>query len=180
MEMSSSLKTSVPDKVFASRGLSLRSKLVVEFGAVIVGIMALVIAVSIFGVPFTEYTGSLGYEKSVVLNTLGLIADLKKERFELWLEERKNDITLFSESINISSSLNDLLTVFRRGSPNGKPHEFWTQLTKEPSYELLVQHIDRFIAVYNAYQKIQIADASLRDNTWHPVTKKNLGSQCVG
>ena len=60
----SSFKPSVSDKVFASRGLSLRSKLVVEFGAVIVGIMALVIAVSLFGVPFTEYTGSLGYENA--------------------------------------------------------------------------------------------------------------------
>ena len=134
-----SLKPSVPDKVFASRGLSLRSKLVVEFGAVIVGIMALVIAVSIFGVPFTEYTGSLGYEKSMVLNTLSLIADLKKERFELWMGERKDDVTLFSESINISTLLNDILALIKRGERDGKlPDQFWTQLTRDPSYELLV------------------------------------------
>ncbi len=146
---------------FNPRGLSLRSKLVVEFGAVIVGIMALVIAVSTFGVPFTEYIGSLGYEKSVVLNTLGLIADLKKERFELWLGERKDDVTLFSESINIATSLNDLLALIQRVSPDGKsPDQFWTQLTREPSYELLVQRFSQIIAAYKAYQKIQIADPS--------------------
>jgi|GEM_PF-823556 len=146
---------------FETRGLSLRWKLVLEFGAVIVGIMVMVIVVSTFGIPFTGYTGTLGYEKSVVLNTLGLVADLKKERFNLWLGERKDDVTLFSESINISTLLNDLITLIRQGAPDGKPHdEFWTQLTKEPPYELLVQRMDQILAVYKAYHKIQIADAS--------------------
>ena len=45
---------------FETRGLSLRSKLVLEFGAVIVGIMVMVIVVSTFGIPFTGYTGTLG------------------------------------------------------------------------------------------------------------------------
>jgi signal transduction histidine kinase len=145
---------------FETRGLSLRSKLVLEFGAVIVGIMVMVIVVSTFGIPFTGYTGTLGYEKSVVLNTLGLVADLKKERFSLWLGERKDDVTLFSESLNISTLLNDLITRIQQGSPDGKPHdEFWTQFTKEPRYELL-KRIHQIIAVYKAYHKIQIADAS--------------------
>lgn len=156
-----SRQTSKSEKGSESRGLSLRSKLVIEFGAVIVGIMALVIVVWTFGIPFTGHTGTLGYEKSVVLNTLGLVADLKKERFELWLGERKDDVTVFSESSSISTSLNDLLTLIRRGSPDGKPYdEFWTQLIKEPSYDLLVQRFDEIIAGYKAYQKIQIADPS--------------------
>ncbi len=143
------------------RGLSLRSKLVVEFGAVIIGIMALVIAVSMFGVPFTGYTGSLGYEKSVVLNTLDLIADLQKERFELWMAERKNDVTLFTESISVSTSLDHLLALLKREERHGKsPDGFWKQLTREPSYELLVQSFSQIIAAYTAYQKIQVADAS--------------------
>ena len=45
---------------FESRGLSLRSKLVLEFGAVIIGMMVIVIVVSTFGIPFTGYTGTLG------------------------------------------------------------------------------------------------------------------------
>jgi len=146
---------------FETRGLSLRSKLVLEFGAVIVGIMVMVIVVSTFGIPFTGYTGTHGYEKSVVLNTLGLVADLKKERFNLWLGERKDDVTLFSESLNISTLLNDLITLIQQGSPDGRPqYEFWTQFTKEPPYELLMQPIHQIIAVYKAYHKIQIADAS--------------------
>jgi signal transduction histidine kinase len=154
-------QTSGSGNGFKPRGLSLRSKLVVEFGAVIVGIMALVIAVSIFGVPFTGYTGTLGYEKSKVLNTLGLIADLKKERFELWMGERKDDVTLFSESINISTSLIDLLAQIQRVSPDGKlPDQFWTQLTRDPGYELLAQRFSQIMAAYKAYQKIQIADAA--------------------
>ena len=146
---------------FESRGLSLRSKLVLEFGAVIVGIMMMVIVVSTFGIPFTGYTGTLGYEKSVVLNSLGLVADLKKERFNLWLGERKDDVTVFSESINTSTLLNDLITLVRQGAPDGKPHdEFWTQFTIETPYELLLQRLDQIIAFYKAYHKIQIADAS--------------------
>jgi signal transduction histidine kinase len=134
---------------------------VLEFGAVIIGMMVMVIIVSTFGIPFTGYTGTLGYEKSVVLNTLGLVADLKKERFELWLGERKDDVTVFSESINTLTLLNDLITLIQRSAPDGKPHdEFWTQLTKEPPYELLVQRMDQILAVYKAYHKIQIADAS--------------------
>ena len=153
-------KTSDSGIGFESRGLSLRWKLVLEFGAVIVGIMMMVIVVSTFGIPFTGYTGTLGYEKSVVLNTLGLVADLKKERFELWLGERKDDITLFSESINTSTLLNDLITLVRQGAPDGKPHdEFWTQFAKEPPYELLIQRIEKILTVYKAYKKIQIADA---------------------
>ena len=145
---------------FESKGLSLRWKLVLEFGAVIIGIMMMVIVVSTFGIPFTGYTGTLGYEKSVVLNTLGLVADLKKERFELWLGERKDDVTVFSESINTSTLLNDLITLVRQGAPDGKPDdEFWTQFTKETPYELLIQRIEKILTVYKAYKKIQIADA---------------------
>jgi len=146
---------------FESRGLSLRSKLVLEFGAVIIGMMVIVIVVSTFGIPFTGYTGTLGYEKYLVLNTLSLVADLKKERFELWLGERKDDVTVFSESINTSTLLNDLITLVRQGASDGKPHEeFWTQFTKEPPHELLLQRMDQILAVYKAYHKIQIADAS--------------------
>ncbi len=154
-------QTSEPGKGFQSRGLSLRSKLALEFGAVIVGTLALVIVVSTLGIPFTRYTGTVGEEKSSALNTLGLVADLKKELFELWLGGRKDDVTVFSESINISTLLNDFLTLIRRGSSDGKPNDkFWTQLTEEPSYELLVLRFDQIIAGYKAYQKIQIADAS--------------------
>ena len=104
-------QTSEFGKGFQPRGLSLHSKLTLEFGAVIVGIMALVIVVSTFGIPFTRYTGTLGEEEASVLNTLGLVADLKKELFELWLGGRKDDVTVFSESINISTLLNDFLTL---------------------------------------------------------------------
>jgi signal transduction histidine kinase len=133
---------------------------VLEFGAVIIGMMVIVIVVSTFGIPFTGYTGTLGYEKYLVLNTLSLVADLKKERFELWLGERKDDVTVFSESINTSTLLNDLITLVRQGAPDGKHDEFWTQLTKEHPHELLLQRMDQILAVYKAYHKIQIADAS--------------------
>ncbi len=143
------------------KGLSLRAKLVVEFGTVILVILVLVIVVTTLGVPFTGYTGSFGNEKTLALATLSLVADLKKEAFELLMEQRGDDIKQISESINSATLLIDILALIRIREHEGKsPDEFWAQLTKEPSSQLLVHRFDQIIAAYKAYQSMQIADAS--------------------
>ena len=80
-----------PKSPSLSWSLPLRMKIVLGFGGLIVLTVIVVVLSMRFGLPFTDYSGSFGSERSEALNTLSMVADLKAERLSLWLKERKGD-----------------------------------------------------------------------------------------
>lgn len=57
--------------------LGLRLEMALSFSMLFVGMMLLIGLISVFGLPFTRDTGLYGEERSQVLETLSLEADLK-------------------------------------------------------------------------------------------------------
>ncbi len=79
-----------PEHLHRIRSLSLRWKMLIGFGLLFSTALALVVVILTFGIPFTAYTGSYGYEQAQVLSHLSLVADLKREASSFgWKSARK-------------------------------------------------------------------------------------------
>ena len=122
--------------------------------------LILVALLMIFGIPFTDFPGSYGHERSEVLNTLSSVADLKKDRFKLWFEERKGDAQTLCSDVDVVSSVNELHAMLKTTmKPGTKTEELRSTLTASGSFRHLVQHLRMAKRIYRGYQKIQVADA---------------------
>ena len=71
--------------------------MVLGFGFLFIVVMIVVVMTMNFGVPFTAYSGSYGYERAQVSNKLELVADLTKQTFLHWLDDLKVDAAEFGE-----------------------------------------------------------------------------------
>lgn len=139
---------------------SLRTKMLVCFGLLFAVTLILYSLVRSFGVPFTIYTGSYGNQRSQSLKNLSLVADLKKERFLLWLEERKDDAGVLSHNYTVESSVKRLCEIIRKNKVGRETRDkLRNVLLREDSYQSLIQHFDLLRTTYMVYQKIQVADA---------------------
>ena len=88
--------------------------MVLGFGFLFIVVMIVVVMAMNFGIPFTAYSGSYGYERAQLLNKLGLIADLTKQSFLHWLDDLKVDAVEFSESEVVKSLVERLREVVRK------------------------------------------------------------------
>ena len=64
--------------------------MVLGFGFLFIVVMIVVVMAMNFGIPFTAYSGSYGYERALLLNKLGLVADLTKQSFVHWLDDLRS------------------------------------------------------------------------------------------
>jgi len=97
----------------AKTSTALRSRMLVHFGLPFGMTLILVAMLMIFGIPFTNYIGSYGRERSEVLNTLSLVADLNKDRFSLWLQRRRSDAEALSLDVGVVSSVRQLRSILK-------------------------------------------------------------------
>ncbi len=139
--------------------LSIQSKMLIYFGSAFIIILILFVLSEMFGVPFTNFKGEYEQHQSEVFRNLNLVADLKKERLKHWVEERRGDARVLSESTMIRSRVASLLPLVNEKIVNGVTgNELQTELQKELSYQALTQYLNMVKTTYGVYDKIQIAN----------------------
>jgi hypothetical protein len=116
-EITSNNNLRVPDK----KGffLSIRSKMLIYFGSMIVVMLIIFVLVDIYGIPFTTFRGVYKKEQTEVFQNLGLVADLKRERLLRWMKERINDASVLAENSLTTSFVASLLPVVNENIANG-------------------------------------------------------------
>ena len=139
--------------------LSIRSKVFIYFGSIFTITLVLFVLSEMFGIPFTNFKGEYEQHQSDVFRNLNLVADLKKERLKLWMEERRGDARVLSESTMIKSYVGTLLPLVDENIVNGvEGNELQIKLQKETSYQGLTQYLSLVRTTHGVYDKIQIAN----------------------
>ena len=150
---------SVPDK--KGFALSIRSKMLIYFGSIFVITLIIFVLSEIFGVPFTNFRGIYNREQSEVFQQLNLVADLKKDRIKRWMEERRDDARVLSESSILKSYVVSLLPVIDKNiAEDVRGKELSDKLQGKKVYQELTQHLNLVKVSYAVYDKIQIVNAA--------------------
>ncbi len=140
--------------------LNLRSKIALSFGFFFTVLLLLVTLVWAFGIPFTTYSGSYGRERSEALKELSLIADLKKDRLLLWLEERKGDAEVLAQDEAVVTLLEHYgKTAYAEHGLTRPWREVSSSVIGGKSFKTVERHLDVVVKAYKVYQKIQVADS---------------------
>lgn len=112
------------------------------------------------GMPFTPYTGARGHQKKEAFCSLGLVADLKKERLLRWLEERRDDTHIASTNCIVEEAVALLRDEIRQSVAAGREDlDLWALVREKKSYRNLLRFLDTVRTTYSVYERIQIADA---------------------
>jgi len=139
--------------------LSIRSKMLIYFGSIFTIALTLFVLSEMFGIPFMNFKGEYERHQSDVFRNLNLVADLKKERLKRWVEERRGDARVLSESTMIRSHVASLLHLVDENIANGiAGNGLQIELQKEISYQGLTQYLNLVRTTYGVYDKIQIAN----------------------
>ncbi len=138
---------------------SIRTKLIISFSLLFATILLIIELVDIAGLPLTS-SGRWAQQRAEVSRSLNLIADLKKDRLLRWLEDRDNDIHVFSDNELVEANVTVLQAAIRGFTAAGRTEaELWILVQTEKSYQTLVKYLDHIKVTYGTYNKIQIADA---------------------
>jgi PAS domain S-box-containing protein len=144
----------------STRLFGLRSRILLAFCVPMAATLFLVGMVNTFGIPFTRYRGTYGLERDQVLKSLSLVADLKKERFELWLAERKEDLKVLCRNDSFVTTIVRLRELMSHERPSGKTSEEPLSATgKETAYRNAVHELHLISSSYPIFARIQVADA---------------------
>ena len=96
-----------------------------------------------------------------MLRNLGLVADLKKERLQLWLYERKGDSQVLSRNEFVHVSLKKVHEWIEDGLKSGRHStELREDLVKDKNCANLSRFLDLVAHVYQVYRKIQLVDTT--------------------
>jgi signal transduction histidine kinase len=136
---------------------SLRSWMILYFGALFAVSLVILKIGDTFGIPFTSYKGEYGEARDGVFRSLNLVADIKKEMLQGWLVERKGDARVLADSIN-SSDIAGLLKSFSSSVEAGSNHDGLIKaLEADPFYREILHRFETNL-VYGAYKNIELAD----------------------
>lgn len=134
--------------------------MLVYFLLLFVAIFLAVELTRIYGIPFTGFRGEYSAEQSRVLKNLSLIADIKKERFMRWFEERMDDSEIVADNLFVTSSVTELLAMVEEMDASGVEEEiFRANLKKTPTHRTLIQYLSIVKKTYGVYEDIAIFDA---------------------
>jgi two-component system, cell cycle sensor histidine kinase and response regulator CckA len=149
------------DQSFFSRPLTLKAKMLISFGALVAVMLLVINVVRTFGIPFTSYSGSYGDHIAEAMRNLNLVADLKKDRFLLWLEERKNDVEALARNQVIAWSLPDLRRKIQESLEAGKKGEaLRDEVLGQEVYKQISQRLRVVKNTHSVYQRIQLVDGA--------------------
>jgi hypothetical protein len=141
--------------------LGLRSRMLIAFCVPMAATLLLVGLVNTFGIPFTRYRGTYDLERDQVLRSLSLVADLKKERFELWLTERKDDVRKVCRDDSFVTAIGRLRELTSRERRAGKRgDELSSGLQKQTTYRNALHELRLALSSYPVFAKIRVADAN--------------------
>jgi len=157
----------------------IKSKMLIYFGLICASIIIGILVIYLFGIPILNFHGALSNQRVEVLQTLNLIADLKKERLELWINQREHDVSIIVNS-NIAKDLTENLTELVRSITEiSNNSSIWIKLQEEKDYLDLVQFIDNIERPYSINEGILIADVKTGNVICSP-DSKIVGSNISG
>ena len=120
-------------------------------------------ALMTYGVPGLGFPGIYSEERQKVVSNLELIADLKKERLKLWIQERRDDITILTGSAFVQSATQQVREAFQEESRRGKPiSSVFKTLSEEPPFITLEGYLNDWIKLKGNYSRIRIVDPGTR------------------
>jgi signal transduction histidine kinase len=132
----------------------------IGFGLLFAAFFAAFFVIERYGLPLSGFEGHVEEKRTEAFKSLSLAADLKKERLLRWLEERRDDAVVITQSAIVKSHLEDLDNVIRREKEAGKSGEdLWNAVRETEAYRDLFQHLELVRTTYKVYRNIQIADA---------------------
>ncbi len=146
------------DSPFATH-LSLRALMMVSFGALFVSVLILMIIERTLGLPFTSDTGAYGSACEEASKRLELLADLEKERLQLWIAERKRHAASLSQTVLISRGLAEIEKALQR-TVDGEATRAALQgsLKREGVYRDLIDHLKMVKQIHQAYKSLLLVD----------------------
>ncbi|HAU37787.1 MAG TPA: hypothetical protein DCX07_08735 [Phycisphaerales bacterium] len=149
-----------PDDPKAGFFLGLRFRMAICFGLLLMGVMTGILLSVAFGFPLTNWDGVYGHEQTSAATHLNVVADLKKERFLLWLEQRKANVRALSQNGIVEKSVKELERMVREKRAEGiSPDVFWSSIPREPTYQSLLRRLAIVMGSYGVFERIRIADA---------------------
>lgn len=142
------------------RFTDLASKMSIGFGLVFVATLLCLKAIELYGLPFSSFRGLIEERRTEVVKSLNLTADLKKERLLRWLEERRDDAAVLTNSAIVRSQVGYLTSAVNRKKRDGRVGEkLWDDIREDKVYLDLREHLSLVRETYGVYQNIQVVDA---------------------
>lgn len=140
--------------------ITLRARMALSFGLLFAIIVIVISLIRTFGIPWTTDEGTYGDAQTLVLRQLSLVADLKQELLQHWLEERQMDATALSQRRVVTSSVTKLVEITRKHSELGSTGDaIRAELLNDKSGKELTDALRMVIKSQGGYRKIQIAAA---------------------
>jgi len=139
---------------------SLRARMIFWFGMLFISFMALEVAIIVYGIPFTDYKSFFhSHIEREAFDSLNQLADIKKELSLKWLEERKNDIAIFSKNPVIRKNLEKVSAAIGKALENPENSSLWREIEREPVYIALTAHCDLLKNEKPIYENIRIVES---------------------
>ncbi len=137
----------------------IKVRLALSFITLVVATLFVMELLGLMGIPFSNYPGRIALQKTEAFRSLSQIADLKKERFLLWLQERRNDACVIAESKLVAENISRLQNrIYDLASSNNDEGDIWARVRQEPLLKKLTNSLLHTWDKHGMYQKIQIAD----------------------
>jgi PAS domain S-box-containing protein len=141
-------------------GFGIRPRMLLSFGLLLSISIGLVIYVMVFGIPYSNYSGSYGQQRSNVFRNLSLVADLEQARLDLWLRERQNDVETLTESERMLSSVQHVVQLVLQNLAAGKStDELKDILLKDEKVAQMTWVLQVFQGAHHPYDEILIAES---------------------
>jgi len=138
---------------------TLRMRIFLVFGLLFVAVLVLDQTIERFGLPIASFEGRYQEKQNEVFNALNLAADLKKERLTLWINERKADLNVLSESPVIQSSFEKIDRAFEKYTAAGDTgRELWNEIREKPEYGAIKRHLEVMKSSNQAYRELDLLD----------------------
>ena len=140
--------------------VSLRSKIILYFVLFFITVITLLILVDLFGIPYANIEGEFQVHKYAFFENLSLVADLKKVRLQEWLEERKNDLKVISESVLLKSGIREIQRSVQKYKQQGwEKEQIRSYMQENKDFQDVFQHLSLVKNAYGIYERIHIVDS---------------------
>ncbi|HEY5914295.1 MAG TPA: PAS domain S-box protein [Verrucomicrobiae bacterium] len=146
-----------------SRGLfsSLRTRMLVTFGFLGVGILIALELAHLYGLPFTSLNGEYQRHRDLAFRQLSLTADVITERLSSWIERRHDHALVVAESSFVRQAVGELVGELHRLDNRLSPAErVRTILAALPLHQALTHDLILTSMTDEPYLSVEVADAA--------------------
>ncbi len=130
---------------------SIRFWLFMLFGGFSVFMFVAISLVRSFGIPWLEINGSYQDLQGHAVAEFSLVADLKKEHLQLWLQERRSDLDLIAADENMVGAVVKICQARRQGMQK-------TDIMLLPEYRLLENRLMDTVRQYPSLKAMHLID----------------------